>query len=246
MLAKNGFFASLIGMRNLTLSLLFLLAVFAGSFLISQHLSQKPIETSPTPSLPSFALKKRPFTVVVVGYNNGASVEKTISSVLSQAYENFRLLYIDDASSDGSGEVARDCIDEHSWLSRVTFIKNEEHFGFLANVYRAALACPDDEILVLLRGEDWLAHEWALERLNIYYEDPNLWVGVALGIDYPTYSQTDSSLQSFYASLVKKVGEREFISGFMTPVSELAKDHLQRIPEVLFVQNLMLGKVCGD
>ncbi len=59
-----------------------------------------------TPS--QFPLVRRSFVVFICGYNNGAFVEKTLRSVLSQAYDSYRVIYIDDASTDGSFEAAND------------------------------------------------------------------------------------------------------------------------------------------
>jgi hypothetical protein len=70
----------------------------------ASKLSHRPMEFRPTP----YPLENRPFRIVIVGRNNGANLEKTLQSVFLQNYENFRILYIDDASDDGSGDLARD------------------------------------------------------------------------------------------------------------------------------------------
>lgn len=240
-------------MKKFVLFIILALFVFMGSFIASRSLNLKSRKAEQTVfsqfSPASYALKYRAFTIVIVGCNNGATVEKTLSSVFFQTYENFRLVYIDDASDDGSFDVARDAIYGSEYLTRVTLVHNEERLGSLANIYRAVQACPDDEIIVILDGEDWLAHEWVLQRLNAYYDDPNLWISLAQGIHYPSYrlasfqeleareeiiiralgegrglQRMGSHLKSFYAGLFKKVKESDFIysGSFLPTCAELA------------------------
>lgn len=238
-------------MKKFVLFLCLSLVTFYGAYTLSQLLPLKVKETSGelvayAPA--SYVLKNRPFTVVIVGYNNAAFVEKTLSSVFSQSYDNFRVIYIDDASDDGSFEVARDIIYESDYLTYVTLVKNETHLGNLANIYRAVLALPDEEIVVPLNGEDWLAHEWVLQRFNAYFDDPSLWIAQSASINYPSYQLATGANSCFYAALFKKIKEVDLIySGnflktcaelaYMTPMLEMGNDHFHFIPEVLFVNN---------
>ena len=257
-------------MKKLLLFLFVLLAAFAGSFVLTKKIGEKKAEAllnmkvegkfKPTP----FAIKNHSFTIVVVGSNNGAHVAKTLSSVFAQNYENYRLIYIDDASNDGSHDLARDLIYDSHHLGQVTLVRNEERLGVLANISRAVQACADDEIVVVLQGEDWLAHEWVLQRLNTYYADPDLWLTYGQYRDYPTYQLgichefkeekfrtqpfAASHLKTFYAGLFKKIRESDFIFqgkylpacselAYMIPMLEMAKDHSHFIPEVLYICN---------
>lgn len=222
---------------------------------------------SPAP----FPVEDRPFVCLIIGRNNGANIEKTLDSVFSQKYDQFRVIYIDDASNDGSYEMARDLIYETGKTHLVTLVKNEEMLGHVANVYRGAQACQDGEIIVLLNGEDRLAHEWVLSRLNQYYADPDLWLTFGQYMEYPAFKKgicrpilsnewsekgirkspfVFSHLKTFYASLFKKIEEQDLIYqgkhislnaefAYMIPMLEMAKNHYQFIPEVLYlaVQN---------
>ena len=259
-------------MRRSALFLFLAFAVFALSFVLAERRSKRPgkqgeaqqLGAFPLFSPAKFTLKNLPFTVVIVGFNNGATVEKTLGSVLAQVYENYRLIYIDDASDDGSSDLARECISQSDPVTRASFVQNEKRLGDLANLYRAVQTCQDDEVIVVLSGEDWLAHEWVLARLNAYYADPNLWISMAQSIDFPTYQlgsfqhlqsntpRLDFSgcpqLKSFYAGLFKKIRKSDFVSGgdflsasselaYMTPMLEMGKEHLHLIPEVLSIHN---------
>lgn len=211
-----------------------------------------------------FPLKNRPFAIVVIGANNGGSVEKTLESVFSQNYDRYRLIYIDDASDDGSFDVAEEAIFNASKKIPVSISQNERRIGMLSNLFRAVQTIEDSEIVLVLHGEDFLAHEWVLQRLNAYYEDPNLWVALAKATSFPEYKDLesfpmdaksfrlkphlDSCLKTFYAALFKRVKDADFIySGdffpaaaelaYMAPILEMAEEHFCFIDETLYVRN---------
>lgn len=196
---------------------------------------------SPTP----YPVKNKNFTVVVVGYNNGAYAQKTLDSLFRQNYSQFRLVYIDDASNDGSFELARDLIYDSDFMLETTVVRNEERLGVLANLVRAVEGCPDEEIVVVLEGEDWLAHEWVLQRLNAYYADPDLWLTYGQSREFPTFALGSAlpvpeaawkekgfrgqpfapgHLRTFYAGLFKKIKESDLIyqGKFLPACSDLA------------------------
>src|SRR5579864_4480665 len=64
--------------------------------------SQK--ETKPVVHVPE-TKKDKPIVVVICSYNNSKWTKDTLDSVFSQDYSNFRLIIVDDCSSDGNQEV---------------------------------------------------------------------------------------------------------------------------------------------
>ncbi|HEX2583135.1 MAG TPA: glycosyltransferase family A protein [Chlamydiales bacterium] len=205
-----------------------------------------------------YPVTNRSFAVVIIGRNNGAFVEKTLQSVFSQNYLDFRIFYVDDGSNDGSFELASDLIYESGQLMRVTMIRNEEPLGTLASLRQVVDTCPDSEILVVMGGQDWLAHEWVLSTLNQYYSDPDLWLTFGQYREYPEYSlgfcrplRDDrdlrhqpliaSHLKTFYAGLFRQIQPQDLIFetdlAYMLPMLEMARGHSTFIPEILYIEN---------
>jgi glycosyltransferase involved in cell wall biosynthesis len=200
----------------------------------------------------------RPFVVVVVGYNNGAYLEKTLNSIYSQNYSNYRLIYIDDASTDGSFDLAKDLIYDTD--KKVSFVHNEQRLGVLSSLSRAMNDCLDDEVVVVVGGDDWLAHEWVISRLNQYYANSDLWVTYGQACEYPNYTLgsklapardkpfTNVRLNTFYAGLFKEIGNSDFFDGesvvsasadmaYLIPMLEMAEGHSSFIPEIFYIAN---------
>lgn len=192
-------------------------------------------------------LEHKPFVILIPSYNNEAWIDKNLTSALFQKYDNFRIVYINDASTDRTEEK----ITPYLTNPLLTYQKNGENRGALANLYHAIHQCDDDEIVVLLDGDDWLSHEHVLERLNEVYADPDVWMtcgnylrlsryslskGEASGPIPPKVIEKNSlrqyvlkkyplsHLKTFYSALFKKIPLKDLcIDGrFIDPAGDVA------------------------
>ena len=50
-------------------------------------------------------LKSKHFTIIILSYNNERWAEKNVNSAINQAYDNYDLVYIDDASTDNTKNI---------------------------------------------------------------------------------------------------------------------------------------------
>ncbi|MES1224459.1 MAG: glycosyltransferase family A protein, partial [Bacteroidota bacterium] len=112
----------------------------------------------------------------ICSYNNKNWYEKNLKSVFSQNYENFRVIYIDDNSPDGTGDLVENYLKVHNLENRVTLIKNKTRKNLGANHYNIIHSSYDDEIIVILDGDDWFAHNNVLQKVNEVYQDDNIWM----------------------------------------------------------------------
>ena len=124
-------------------------------------------------SLPNTSMDKNnhkvKFNFIVPFYNCERWISKCIKSIKRQRYKNFKCVLIDDISTDASVNIVeREILDD----SRFTLIKNKEKKYALANIATAieSLKCAEDEIVVLLDGDDWLSSSHVLNRLLDAYE----------------------------------------------------------------------------
>lgn len=124
------------------------------------------------------------------------------------------------------------------------------------NFLTAASAVPDDHIIVMLDGDDRLAHTGVLARIAREYEDPDVWMtygsfvfadgrpGTASQVVGPPRAApfTATHLKTFRAALFHHAAiEHSTLAwdlAVMFPLLELAGDHARFIPEVLYVYNL--------
>ncbi len=120
--------------------------------------------------------EERPIVVVTACYNNAQWYERNLDSIFTQEYGNFRVICVDDGSIDGTGDFIEAYIKEHGVEDRITFIRNKKRRRKLVNIYTAIHLCDDNEIVVLVDGDDWLANQWVLKRINREYDNCNVWL----------------------------------------------------------------------
>ena len=73
--------------------------------------------------LKSILRKIMKISVITASYNYAQYIEETISSVLSQSYQDWELVVVDDGSSDGSVEIIE------SYCKKDSRIKLYQHEG---------------------------------------------------------------------------------------------------------------------
>ena len=116
----------------------------------------------------------KPMVIVIPSYNNRQWYRQNLASVCAQAYDNFRAIYVDDGSSDQTGALVARFIEDHAVGHRIQLIRNTVRVGALENLYRSIHACDDQEIVILLDGDDWLAHPRVLQTTQCGLRRPPL------------------------------------------------------------------------
>jgi glycosyltransferase involved in cell wall biosynthesis len=107
------------------------------------------------------------FLIVCCFYNAASFIEKCVGSIISQDYKNYRVLFVDDASTDGT----LDLIDDDEKFIK---IRNNTNLTALENIHNCVINhSEDDEIIVLLDGDDSFYGNKVLSYLNNYYNENN-------------------------------------------------------------------------
>lgn len=188
---------------------------------------------------------ERPLVVVVASYNNKAWFERNLDSIYMQKYTNYRVIYIDDCSTDGTYDLVRDYIDSYNHTNNTILVRNESKIGALANQYKAIHSCKNHEIILILDGDDWFAHDGVFEYINKVFSDPNVWITYGQFKEYPSdgigfccpmpedivlrnayreHGHIPSHLRSFYAWLFKKIKKEDLCidEDFMPMTGDIA------------------------
>lgn len=196
--------------------------------------------------------ESKSFTLILYAHNHAPWCERTLQSIFHQTYRQYRIIFIDDGSTDDTYTKARQCILSQKEESRVLLLRNETPIGLLASLYRAIDYCQERDIVIPLEAKDWLMDERALFRLNRAYQDPSVWMVAAPLLEYPSYERRFASEQqlettaAFYAELFQKIHIKDlfldgllspFDSAYLTPLRQLCKGHLTFLQEPLFFSN---------
>lgn len=172
--------------------------------------------------------------IVTASYNNKQWYKKNLDSIFHQMknYENCFLIYIDDCSSDGTGELVDKYVANSGYKDRIEVIHNKERHGALYNLYHAIHSCADNAIVITLDGDDWFPVRNVVGYINNVYQDSNVWLTYGQFKEYPSgvrgfccpipkhivehsgyryYHLTPSHLRTFYAGLFKRIKKEDFM-----------------------------------
>jgi glycosyltransferase involved in cell wall biosynthesis len=109
--------------------------------------------------------------IITPFYNPGEFLETCVNTLMSQKYDNFKVLFVDDCSTDGSFDKL-----PHD-NEKAVIIKNETRKTALENIHDAIVNhCDPDDIVVLVDGDDWLPNKNVLSYINDFYNQNDCWI----------------------------------------------------------------------
>tara|TARA_R110000851_G_scaffold84910_1_gene184874 strand:- start:1502 stop:2260 length:759 start_codon:yes stop_codon:yes gene_type:complete len=123
------------------------------------------------------------FTIIIPSYNNEQWAKKCLDSALTQNYDNYDVVYINDCSTDDTAGVVDQIINETETKAEVRVINNEVNRKALYNLYHQIGAAKKGSIIVTLDGDDWLPNDGILNHLNKVYESEDIWMTAGSYID---------------------------------------------------------------
>jgi len=176
----------------------------------------------------------KPIVVIIPSYNNVQWYKKNLGMLINQEkhYTNWRAIYIDDCSPDGTGDAVEKFIKDNRFEDKITLIKNKKRCGAMANFYNTIHTCKDNEIIVVCDGDDWFKDSKVLYHIDKVYQDKNVWMTYGQYEEYPSgnigrcrqipdlvieqnefrsYTWRSSHLRTFYAGLFKRIKKEDFM-----------------------------------
>lgn len=180
------------------------------------------------------------FTIICVGRNCKDYAPRCLDSICTQDYNNYDIIAVDDASTDGTRQI----LDSYSnWFSHLQVVYNEER---RYQVYNTVLGCRLSKlhsVCVEVDLDDWLPNDQVLTKLSEVYSDDDTWLafstykhasGTPLPTDchgpypkdvvdagsYRAYAkQLFSHIRTWRRELLLKVNEQDFLVNGEWPVN---------------------------
>ncbi len=112
--------------------------------------------------------------ILMLGYEDAPNLPASLSSVLGQTYRDFRLVYIDNASTDGSTGLVREQFPE------VEIITEDQNLGY-AGAYAKHIPGFFErgfDAVILLNSDIVADGDWLSELVTSAYRDPR--IGMAM------------------------------------------------------------------
>jgi len=167
------------------------------------------------------------FKILVSFRNAGEYLRKSLDSIFSQTHKNFKVLLVNDDSSDDSNDICQEYIEKYP--DKIIYTKTDERKYATYNHQKAINEdCDPEDIVVQLDGDDWFVDEFVLSYINNFYnrEGCLMMYGQARYVDgkvgnakpYPTKFHFDnkrqmplwvSHLRSFKAKLFHEIKNQD-------------------------------------
>lgn len=138
-------------------------------------------------------------TVIMPVYNGEAYLEAAIRSIIDQEYKDWKLLIVNDGSTDGSVEICNRFEKEDE---RISVIHQEN--GGLANALNTGLKNSNTDYLTFVDADDEIAPDTLSENLKYLFENPEVEL-----LQYPVYQKFGTERQ-----LITKNEPKLIISDF--------------------------------
>jgi len=110
------------------------------------------------------------FSIVIINWNGkeklGELLDKCLESVSNTKYSNFEVIFVDNASTDGSYEYVR------SKFSDFIFLRNPENLGFVGGNNVGAKLC-SGEVIIFLNNDTIVDPHWLDEPAKLF-ENPKI------------------------------------------------------------------------
>lgn len=141
-------------------------------------------------------------SIITPNYNCARFIAQTIESVLAQSYANWEMLIVDDCSTDGSYEIARECAEKDS---RIKVLRNEKNSGAAVSRNRAIEASSGEYVAFLDSDDLWLPEK--LERQIAFMQQHDC------DFSFTEYEHIDEENKSFHkiANVTKHLSYRKMM-----------------------------------
>lgn len=131
---------------------------------------------------------EKSFVFIVPLIENKKACEHNFASILGQKYDNYRIVLIETPKTTPIAKELLLVASKHAKRHLITRIKSEREKPPLQTFKEAVESLRDDEIVVQINPNDWLAHENALQKLNrIYTSSGEVWLAYSQYLEYPSY-----------------------------------------------------------
>ena len=109
-------------------------------------------------------------SIIIISYKHKQYITDCFNSILAQTYNNMEILYLDDASNDGTfekaGEYAQRFTDK---FRRVIFIQNKDNQGLVKSLNKLVNLC-EGKYVKFLAADDFLLPD-SIEKLEIFMNE---------------------------------------------------------------------------
>ncbi|MBQ2687756.1 MAG: glycosyltransferase family 2 protein [Clostridia bacterium] len=175
-------------------------------------------------------------SIVVPIYNAEKTLERCVSSLINQTYENIEIILVNDGSKDNSLDL---CKKFEAQDSRIVVIDKPN--GGVSSARNAGLDIATGEFVMFCDSDDWAAEDWCKELFDAY--KPN---GLVMCGFFTEGQQNYLPYETKANDNCQKYSRNEFTSltlyGFKSPWSKIYSRHIIEANDLRFNKKFSNGE----
>ena len=109
-------------------------------------------------------------SIIVLNWNGKKYIRDCLESLLSINYNNYEVIVVDNASTDGSTDIIREYSKKYS---KIKLIENKTNLGF-SKGNNIGIKASKGEIIILLNNDTKVDREWLKEVVRTFNSDKNI------------------------------------------------------------------------
>lgn len=155
-------------------------------------------------------------SVIILNYNGREYLERCLKSVLNTAYTHFEVIFVDNASTDGSVNYV-----EKTFGSHLRIICNDKNLGF-AEGNNVGAKCSKGKYVVFLNNDTEVDRNWLKEIIKVMESDPAIAVAQSkLLLTYNRKKLDCAGVLIDYMGYAYRRGAKEYDVGQYNEVAEV-------------------------
>jgi glycosyltransferase involved in cell wall biosynthesis len=166
----------------------------------------------PLCELTAFKVRKNDVEIVVVipSYNNKRFLRRNLHSLIRQTYPKWEMIYLNDCSTDKTGDRVERFIKKYRIAKRSKVIHNNERVGAMANIYNAVSQTAPHKVIVLMDGDDKFKNRRVLARVAKTYRNKKVWISYGNYQASPQKGWTNDPCHAFPKQVMRKRAFRNY------------------------------------
>ena len=144
-------------------------------------------------------------SVIIPNYNHGRFLKKRIQTVLDQTYQDFEVIYLDDASTDDSNDLVKEFLGD----PRISVVRNEVNSGNPFLQWNKGVKLAQGEYVWIAESDDYADPRFLATLVDILDANPGV------GLAYCQSSRIDENDQPVIALEDFLTGEGRWSNDFI-------------------------------
>lgn len=175
-------------------------------------------------------------SVIVPNYNHARFLEQRVQSILDQTFQDFEIIYLDDASTDDSNQV----FSQYSADPRVKSLLNRENSGSPFKQWYKGFAVASGEYIWIAESDDYAASDF-LDTL-VYQLDCHQSVGIAYCQSWKIDGQGE--VHNIYEHSINYLAPQKWLSNYIESGNVECKKYLSISNTIPNASAVLIRKAC--